>query len=187
MEARSTGGGDRPEPGPGDRSVLEARAAALARPLVQEQEVDTVALVTFLAGERSYGVVADSVQCILGRAGVSRVPWAPASVVGVTNVHGDIIPVADVGQLLGAGACRPGGPIVVVEHDGTRLALLAEAISDLVVVPRRTLVAPARDLGAPTGLVVGLTDATLVLDSGALLTVTSLTGDTRRTDDHSPG
>jgi purine-binding chemotaxis protein CheW len=162
-------------PGPDAQSILEARAAALARSAVQEEEVDTVALLTFLAGGRSYGLASHYVQCVLGRADVSRLPWAPAAVVGVTNVHGDVVPVADVDQLLGAGACRPGGPIVVVEHDGARLGLLAEAISGLVSVPRPALVAPAADLGAAANLVVALTGTTLVLDGGALLTMTSLT------------
>jgi chemotaxis signal transduction protein len=172
-----------PNGGPGDRSVLEARAAALARPLVHEEEVECVALVTFLVGERSYGVASHHVQRILGQADVSRLPWAPAAIVGVTNVQGDIVPVADVAQLLGARACRPGGPIVVVEHDGARLGVLAEAMSGLVVVPRQALVAPAEGVRATAGLVAGLTDDTLVLDGGALLTVTSSTRDSRRTDD----
>ena len=185
MEPGTTGIRAGPGPRPSDRSILEARAAALARPLVQDQEVDTVALVTFLAGERSYGVASQYVQRILGGAELSRLPWAPPAVVGVANVQGDILPVADVGQLLGAGTCRAGGPLVIIEHDGARLGLLAEAISDLVVVSRQSLVAPAREVGTTAGLVVGLTGATLVLDGGALLTATSLTPGTRRSDDDS--
>lgn len=183
-EVSGTGTRARPAGGGDGGAILEARAAALARPLVEE-DVDTVALVTFLAGRRSYAVAARSVERVLAGAGVSRLPWAPPAMVGVANAAGDILPVVDVERLIGVGACRPGGPILVVEHDGGRLGLLTEAVSDLVAVPRQALVAPAGELTATAGLVIAVTGATLVIDVAALLTATPLTLDRRKTDDAS--
>lgn len=63
----------------------------------------------------------------------TRVPRAPAHVVGVANLRGHIVPIVDIGHLLG----RPPQPVseaartVVLEAAGTQIAVPADEVLGL--------------------------------------------------------
>ncbi len=77
----------------------------------------------------------------------------PAGVVGQVEHRGALLPVLDVGRLLGARrASHSGGVLLLVDVDGDRAALWADDVVDLVAVdPAR--VRPVPGAGA-TGTVV---------------------------------
>ena len=62
-------------------------------------------------------------------ADVTRVPCAPAHLLGVANLRGAILPVVDVRPVLGLAADRRGRGVtaLVVEEDGMRIAVVVEA------------------------------------------------------------
>jgi purine-binding chemotaxis protein CheW len=78
-----------------------------------------------VSGEH-YGIPIADVQEIIGARPVTRVFHAPPALVGVTSLRGEILPVLDVGMLLGrtADARRSGALdpriIVIREHAGAR-------------------------------------------------------------------
>lgn len=54
-------------------------------------------------GDDAYGVPIEAAREVLAAATITPLPTAPASVLGLCNVRGEIIPVFDTGLLLGVG------------------------------------------------------------------------------------
>jgi two-component system chemotaxis response regulator CheV len=63
------------------------------------------------------------------------VPGAPAAIVGVRNVRGQVVPVIDVASLLGLP--RAAGPkrVVIAEEGRRRAALAVDAVYDVAEAP----------------------------------------------------
>jgi chemotaxis-related protein WspB len=94
----------------------------------------TMLLLTFRAAESPYAVDVARVVEVVPRIDVRRLPHAPAFLAGVFDYRGMVVPVIDLGILLGSGACpyrlstriilvdlRPadrGGPTLAGEADG---------------------------------------------------------------------
>jgi purine-binding chemotaxis protein CheW len=70
------------------------------------------------------------VRAVVTLGALTRVPGAPAALLGVTNVRGAVVPVVDVRPLLGlrAGAVGAGSPAVVLEDGDLRAALVVERV-----------------------------------------------------------
>ena len=66
-------------------------------------------------GADDYAVPMSVAREVLAVPGVTTLPTAPPSVLGVCNVRGEIIPVFDTGVLLGLGALEEFESIAVVE------------------------------------------------------------------------
>lgn len=88
-----------------------------------------------------YGLPVDEVQEVLGMRPLTRVFHAPEAIAGVTNLRGDVLPVLDLGLLLGgppriegAGDARI---VVVRERSGARrrAGLCVAALRGLRVYP----------------------------------------------------
>jgi two-component system chemotaxis response regulator CheV len=94
------------------------------------------------------------------------VPGAPAAIVGVHNVRGQVVPVVDVASLLGLA----GGPapkrVVIAEEGRRRAALAVHAVDDVAEA-----LEPSEQSDSPLVSGVALVDGVLVgmLDLPALL------------------
>ena len=155
------------------RIVLAQRARALARPARLEQTGSVVALVLFSIGGRQHAVEAGYVREVLRRPMLSMVPSAPAALVGVAHVRGEILAVADISSLLGVAASPVPGPVVVIEGPGPPLGLLVEEVHDFVDVPADSI-APVPGNGRPAGpssesVLLGVIPRATVLSAPALL------------------
>jgi purine-binding chemotaxis protein CheW len=64
---------------------------------------------------------------------LTRVPGAPATLLGVTNVRGSVVPVVDVRPLVGLprGSAGVGGSALVLEDGDLRAALLVDRVVGL--------------------------------------------------------
>ena len=105
-------------------------APALMEPAVTEPGVREVLIVT-VGGERLAIPAADVAEIVRPRA-LTRVPYAPSSLLGLTNLRGAVLPVVALAALLG----RPVAPvcttsrIVVVDRDSL-VGLLVDSVSAL--------------------------------------------------------
>ena len=91
------------------------------------------------------------VREILRDADAARLPGAPALIEGVVDLRGRLLPLLDLGRLLGQ-APTPRGPgvrIAVVEAEGAALALRVGAGMDVVAVE---LADVRQGDGSPAGL-----------------------------------
>lgn len=173
---RPPGGGTpvaRPDGNRSDERVqvtLGERARALARPARAEQAGDLVALVLFTIGGVRHAVESQFVREVLRRPDVSAVPSAPATVVGVTNVRGEILTVADISTLLGVATPPAGGPVIVLDGPPAPLGVVVDEVHDFVDVPAESIAALPGDGGPPgTALVAGALPDAAVLSASAVL------------------
>jgi chemotaxis signal transduction protein len=88
-------------------------------------------VIVFTIGAARYAVELRWVREVVSLGFVTAVPTAPAALGGVCNLHGSILPVLDVGVLLGGGAgppARQGDGALVLETDGLICALRVDQV-----------------------------------------------------------
>jgi purine-binding chemotaxis protein CheW len=102
--------------------------------LVQRQSVesDEEQLVVFRLGDESYGVSIEVVNTIIRLSEITAVPHTPASVSGVINLRGVIVPVIDLRRRFGlpASEATKASRIVVVENDGIMVGMIVDAVTE---------------------------------------------------------
>src|SRR5512142_1921162 len=92
-------------------------------------------VVAELGGER-YGLPIEAVYEIIRFQAITAVPQAPAFVEGVINLRGRIIPVVDLASRFGIAGAERGrqSRIVVAGASGTRVGLIVDAVSEVLMV-----------------------------------------------------
>jgi len=93
-------------------------------------------LITISIGEHLYAIDVMQVREIRGWTASTPLPHAPAHVLGMINLRGTILPVIDLGSLLGVGATQvSASAVVMVAQIGTeQVGLLVDAVCDIVTV-----------------------------------------------------
>jgi purine-binding chemotaxis protein CheW len=113
----------------------------------------TSQVLTFVIGEATYGIDIPCVQEIRGWSAVTRLPQAPADVLGVLNLRGAIVPVLDLRLKFGSANVQysPITVIIVVSvmsAKGPRdFGMVVDGVSDVIDIAPRD-VKPAPELGA---------------------------------------
>ena len=99
---------------------------------------------TFCVGTDSYGLAIGQVREIRSWVTPTPLPQAPAHVRGVINLRGTVLPILDLALRLGLPAQQPDPrAVIIVAEAGERLiGLLVSAVSDILPVPARALMAP---------------------------------------------
>lgn len=111
---------------------------------------DDEQVVVFRLGEEEFGVPIDSVQEIVRvPEKLTHVPKAPASVEGVINLRGSVLPVVDLRRRLGLATIErnDGQRIVVFLISGVRTGFIVDAVAEVLKVPR-SAIEPAPCLSA---------------------------------------
>src|SRR5512133_562274 len=75
---------------------------------------------------------------------LTRLPAAPSFLPGVFTHRGEVLPVLDIGQLVGHSAVpiRPSTRAAIVHCGPWKVAVVSEAVEGLVAIPRRSLEPP---------------------------------------------
>jgi purine-binding chemotaxis protein CheW len=94
-------------------------------------------IVVFELGDERYGLDIAAVYEIIRHQPITAVPQAPAFVEGVINLRGRIIPVVDLRDRFGmaTGELTRASRIVVAEAAGTRVGLVVDGVSEVLMVP----------------------------------------------------
>jgi purine-binding chemotaxis protein CheW len=111
---------------------------------------DDEQVVVFRLGAEEFGVPIESVQEIVRvPETLTHVPKAPASVEGVINLRGSVLPVVDLRRRLGLAtiARNDGQRIVVFLIRGVRTGFIVDAVAEVLKVPR-SAIEPAPSLSA---------------------------------------
>jgi purine-binding chemotaxis protein CheW len=103
--------------------------------------VTGVHLLVGLGSER-YALPIECVLEVADSEGVSPVLGAPAAIRGVRNLRGEVLPVVELGHMLGLAPARERGPLVVVEGRCARAML---AVDDLIDVSAPAATAEGTD------------------------------------------
>ncbi len=133
-------------------------------------------LVLFRLGDVDYALPLDRVVEILRMVAITPVPESPRAVAGVIDLRGRVIPVLDLRRRLGM-ADRPYDlrtPILVAEHDGRVVGLVADEVVQMLPVPAEEIDGP-ETLGRPAPAVEAVARPggrlVLVLDLAAVCDV----------------
>ncbi len=130
-----------------------------------QQTQDNVArntreMVAFRVADQDYLIDILSVREIRGWSRPSRLPHAPAYVLGVINLRGTVVPVLDLGLRLGLPHGPDGGPkvIIVTAVAGRIAGLMVDAVTDILpVLPGDIQTTPDLALDATRSVIAGLT------------------------------
>lgn len=86
----------------------------------------------FLLADQLYGVPILAVQEVLARAEIEPVPGAPAEVLGVINLRGQIVSVIDLRCRLGLGRSgKDQGPLIVFDGVGETVAARVDCVTNV--------------------------------------------------------
>lgn len=126
--------------------ILHERARSLAQGDEQEQLVDLMGLLLFRLGDEWYAVRIEGVREIYNEYVITPVPCVPAHILGVINIRGEIMSVADLAALMGLSVERNGEseqlPAIVVSNDVVSTAIVADEIGDIVDIARDAIEPP---------------------------------------------
>lgn len=154
-------------------AVLVERARRLARPAVEVAVRPTIDLVVFSTGNERFAVATEFVYRLERLERVMPLPDAARHFPGVTNLHGQIVPLVDLGLLLGSAPCANPAFAVVLGETRADIGLLAETLQDIRPEPLDAFGSPAP---APRPVVHHITaDGIAVVDGAALLADPRLT------------
>lgn len=132
------------------------------------QDGGTLRLVVFETGGVRFGIPLAAADRVLRMVAISHLPGAPPAVLGVVNVHGELVAVADVCRRLGLATPTygPGCHLLLASTARRRLALAAEEVRGVIEVPT-TAIAPPATLSAarlPLAGAVGLADGIVFIN-----------------------
>lgn len=111
----------------------------------QEKRVE---LATFQVGEALCGMEIRQIQEINKFSQFTRVPQAPAEVLGILNLRGQIVTVLDLACRLGLGSTEPDPQcrVIIVNSTGGKVGILVHRISDVVSVEMREQESPPANM-----------------------------------------
>ncbi len=103
-------------------------------------------LVTFFLDGQEYGVNILDVQEIIRRTEVTRLPNAPAAIVGILNLRGMVVPIVDLRLRFGMSATQAAEKtrIIVLALGGSVFGILVDGVSEVLSIEQ------ARIESAPT-------------------------------------
>lgn len=97
-------------------------------------------LLTFRFGDEQYGIDVDTVTGIRPAEKITRVPGVPQFYRGVINVRGQILSVLDLRQFFNLAPSESKKfELILLKLDNLSLALLANHVEEVQVVPRNTI------------------------------------------------
>jgi chemotaxis signal transduction protein len=151
--------------------VLEERARAIARPLAEpDAHHAQLDVVVFLLDDEHCAIETGYVRSVAPLGSVTSLPDSPDAFIGLTNLHGEILPVIDLPRSAGGARSRPPARpwIVVLGDERAEFGLAVDRVVEVRTIRADDILAPSRP--DEQGWRRGVTkDALIVLDGAALL------------------
>ena len=110
---------------------IEHRSRAAALPLPQQVEsIERWKGVGFMLAGRAFLASMDEVVEIITAPKVTMVPGVVSWVLGIANIRGELVPVTDLNQMLGATATRSNSQrlLIVSNEDDAQFGLVVDAV-----------------------------------------------------------
>jgi purine-binding chemotaxis protein CheW len=107
-----------------------------------------IQLVTFRLQEETYGINVMQVQEVLRVSEIAPVPGAPAYVLGIINLRGNVVTVIDTRKRFGLqpGEIDDSSRIVIIESEKQVVGILVDSVAEVVEL-RGTEIDPAPNVG----------------------------------------
>jgi purine-binding chemotaxis protein CheW len=149
---------------------LSTETRPLAVPAVLPEAPPIRRACVVLLGGRPFAVDVTAAREIVVLDATTRVPGAPASVLGVMNLRGSVLPVVEARPLLGLPASMSGDRALVLADGERCAAVVIEDVVGLAPLDEEVGPLPAAAGGLVVGEVVAETGGrAMLLDAPALL------------------
>lgn len=119
-------------------------------------------------GDERYAIAVQEVREVRTGLDPAPLPGAPPVVLGLEKVRGEVMPVVDLGALIGAGAPDEPAAIVVVEDAGRSAALAVGELLEVKPLSEERTQEDSEMLRSSAlvdGVLVGIVDTPAVLDA----------------------
>jgi purine-binding chemotaxis protein CheW len=128
----------------------------------EKGEGDVKQLISFTVGAEEYGLELSRVKEVIRMRQITWLPKAPASVKGVINLRGDVIPIVDLRERFGLSAQEQTATtrVIVVEVQGRMVGMVVDVANQVVRVPD--------DQFEPPPLIIGAADQGFVTAVGKI-------------------
>lgn len=156
------------------RRILKARAQALGqKPEPAAAGGERIEVVGFVLAQERYAVESQHVRDVYPLEHLTPVPCTPAFVLGIVNLHGEILSVIDIKKFfdLPDKGLTDLNKVIVLESGNMRFGILADAIIGVHAIPVADIQASLPTLtGIREEYLKGVTpDRTVILDAEKLL------------------
>jgi purine-binding chemotaxis protein CheW len=110
---------------------------------------DVKQLISFMVGAEEYGLELLRVKEVIRMRQITWLPKAPASVKGVINLRGDVIPIVDLRERFGLSSQEQTAMtrVIVVEVQGRMVGMVVDSANQVVRVPADQFDPPPTVLG----------------------------------------
>lgn len=119
--------------------TLPAMNDAHARQAEQQEEAQYL---IFRCGELTYGIEGAHVGEVVKQPQITVVPGLPDWVMGVTNLHGTILSVVDLGRFFEASSDQRPTMMFIAKAENQTIGLMVDAISKLDSFPVANIISP---------------------------------------------
>jgi purine-binding chemotaxis protein CheW len=134
---------------------------------------------TFSLGMEEYAIDILKVQEIRVQEATTRIAGAPDAFAGVVNLRGSIVPVADLGALIGLERAKSEKKVVIILRlSGQVIGMLVDQVNDVLAIAAETIqpLPPMVALSARHARGIGVDNGRMliILDAESLLNGTDL-------------
>ncbi len=121
------------------------------------REDEEVQLVSFVVGDREYGLPIMLIQEVVKKIPVTLLPAAPRFMQGIINLRGRVTPVLDLRHLLHDGKGSADHFVVVCKHKGLQIGLAISAVRTMYRADKKDLVwGVESEVGVASDFLLGL-------------------------------
>ena len=157
------------------KKILKARAKLLSRESESpEMSSECIEIVEFLLANENYGIESTYVREVYQLNDLTPIPCTPSFVLGVINVHGQILSVIDIKKFFNLPEKGLGdlNKVIILHSDSIEFGILADAILDVHSIPLKEIQPSLPTLtGIRKEYLLGVTEKRVViLDGQKLLT-----------------
>jgi purine-binding chemotaxis protein CheW len=131
------------------RLLLRERARILSEVPAPEESGEKISALSFVLNHELYGIELRHLAETRQATRLRRLPSAAPHLAGLINLRGELLPVVDLGPILGIGqremaATLPA--VLVLSLQGNKLALAVDQAQDILTFPARALQPPPLSL-----------------------------------------
>lgn len=161
---------------PKELAILRQRAERIASFTRDQDQAEVLNALSLSMNNERYAVSIDVLQSVYQHITFTPVPCSPAIVCGIANIRGRILPVLDLGLLIGAGSSTSDTEneqldVIVAANEVMTVAFGVQVIGDVINYTRESLefVINGKDAGYSPYVQALLPDGTALLNIQAIL------------------